>query len=405
MSWETSKLNDVLLKTENVNPNSQPENNFHYVDVSSVSREKLVITEAQKLKGAEAPSRARKLIKTNDVIFATIRPTLLRVAIVPSYLNGQICSTGYFVFRPNCKILPKFIFYFLLTNDFMLAMEKLQTGASYPAVTDSQIRELTIKYPTLGIQEKIVTKLDAIFAEIDKATAAAEANIKNAEALFQSYLTEVFECASLTAKLISLEEICCFLNGYAFKSNDAVDYSETQLLRMGNLYNNNLDLTRSPVFYPDSFEEKYSKYILNKDDLVLSLTGTVGKRDYGYAIRIKEQQKKLLLNQRLLKIYNLDKTVIDLNYLDYFFHSNIFLDELYLSANGTRQANLSSEYIKKIKIPIGSLKEQTEFTKKLEIVQHNSKQLKECAFERIKHLTALKQSILQQAFNGELIKE
>ena len=107
--WQTKGLAEILLKTETVNPNLQPESDFEYIDVSSVSNQTFQIKETQSLKGKDAPSRARKLVKTNDILFATIRPTLQRIAIVPSKLNNQVCSTGYFVLRPNQSIHYKYL--------------------------------------------------------------------------------------------------------------------------------------------------------------------------------------------------------------------------------------------------------------------------------------------------------
>src|ERR1700683_4800362 len=99
--WQTKTLGEVLEKTETVNPLQTPNMEFDYIDVSSVSNVTFEIEETQRLKGKDAPSRARKLVRTNDIIFATIRPTLQRIAVVPQHLDKQVCSTGYFVLRPK----------------------------------------------------------------------------------------------------------------------------------------------------------------------------------------------------------------------------------------------------------------------------------------------------------------
>jgi type I restriction enzyme S subunit len=97
--WQTKTLGEVLEKTETINPLQSPNTEFDYIDVSSVSNTTFEIEETQRLKGKDAPSRARKLVRTNDIIFATIRPTLRRISIVPDHLDNQVCSTGYFVLR------------------------------------------------------------------------------------------------------------------------------------------------------------------------------------------------------------------------------------------------------------------------------------------------------------------
>lgn len=190
--WQTKTLGEILQKTETTNPLQFPEAEFEYVDVSSVSNSTFQIEETQTLKGKDAPSRARRLVKTNDVLFATIRPTLRRIAVVPEYLDKQVCSTGYFVLRPKAEIDHRFLFYWLFSKDFMGAMEQLQKGASYPAVTDAEVRAQRIPFPPLPEQQRIVGILDAAFDGIAVASANAEQNLQNARALFESHLQSVF---------------------------------------------------------------------------------------------------------------------------------------------------------------------------------------------------------------------
>lgn len=65
--WTTKTLGEVLLKTETVNPVANPDAEFNYIDVSSVSNDTYEIEETQLLKGKDAPSRARRLVKVGDV--------------------------------------------------------------------------------------------------------------------------------------------------------------------------------------------------------------------------------------------------------------------------------------------------------------------------------------------------
>jgi type I restriction enzyme S subunit len=186
--WQTKKLGEVLERTETVNPLLCPNTEFDYIDVSSVSNTTLKIEATQRLKGKDAPSRARKLVRTNDIIFATIRPTLKRIAVVPQHLNEQVCSTGYFVLRPKQGMDHRFVFYSLFTANFIRQMESLQKGASYPAVTDGDVKAQEIPVPPLAEQQRIVGLLDEAFAGLATAKAHAEQNLHNARALFESIL-------------------------------------------------------------------------------------------------------------------------------------------------------------------------------------------------------------------------
>jgi type I restriction enzyme S subunit len=191
--WVEKKLEKVLQKTETINPLNQPNKEYIYIDVSSVNKESLLIEETSLIKGENAPSRARKLIKTNDVIFATVRPTLKRIAIITENYNEQICSTGYFVLRAAPIIHYGLLFYYLQTIDFQDNMKVLQKGANYPAVTDGQIREQIIAFPKdKKEQQRIVERLDALSAETQTLKKAYEQKLLYIETLKKSLLQKAF---------------------------------------------------------------------------------------------------------------------------------------------------------------------------------------------------------------------
>lgn len=191
--WRDAKIGDIVKKTETIDPTKNPEKKFIYLDLSSVNKENLNIENPIELVGKNAPSRARKLIKTDDVIFATVRPTLGRVAMVPNEYNQQVCSTGYFVLRTKEEIISRLLFYYLLTKGFNEKIEKLQKGASYPAVTDSDIKSQIIYFPiSLTEQKQIVAKLDALSAETKKLEEIYKQKLTHLEELKKSILKKAF---------------------------------------------------------------------------------------------------------------------------------------------------------------------------------------------------------------------
>jgi len=276
---------------------------------------------------------------------------------------------------------------------------------------------MMIVVPPLEEQKEIVAVLDKAFAAIDLAKSNIEKNLQNAKELFQSKLNEIFCFDKLSNQnkggaLSSskgegweekiLGEVCKVINGYAFKSKEAVESSNTQLLRMGNLYQNKLDLGRKAVFYPDSYAKTYSEYLLKDGDLIMSLTGTVDKTDYGYTVKVSEVPLNLLLNQRIMKIDVIDKASLHTDYLHNYLLSPDFLERLYATANGTRQANLSSKTILTLSVPIPAFEEQKRIVKQLDNLSIQANQLVAVYQHELDSLDELKKSILQKAFSGEL---
>ena len=166
-SWELYPLEVLCERTDTVDPRRNGERIIEYVDVSSVSREFLTIETTTRSTLYEAPGRARKRILEGDVIFATVRPTLLRIAYIPAALNDQVCSTAFCVLRCNPKkVTGKFLYYLVQREPFIRQLAAIESGASYPAVTDRIVKEQLVPVPGLKEQREIVAILDAIDRKI-----------------------------------------------------------------------------------------------------------------------------------------------------------------------------------------------------------------------------------------------
>lgn len=190
--WVEKSIEDLTVKTKNVNPDKSPNLEFTYVDVSSVSNEFFKIISTQKILGIDAPSRARKNIIENDIIFATVRPTLKRIAIVPKELDNQVASTGYVVLRANKENYFKFIYFYLFSTSFMDAMSKLQKGASYPAVSDNDVKQQRLKVPDYSTQFTISNKLEMLMESTTLISRVNQLKINELNTLKKSILTMAF---------------------------------------------------------------------------------------------------------------------------------------------------------------------------------------------------------------------
>ena len=164
-SWDVAELGSLVDKTENINIKNEGHRKIEYIDVSGISRDFLRITSVTTYTLKDAPGRARKKVKENDVIFATVRPTLMRIAKIDSEYDDQICSTAFCVLRGKHLCLDNaFIFYLVQTTSFIKRLGSIQSGASYPAVTDKQVKSQHIPVPSFDEQQEISECL----SEIDK---------------------------------------------------------------------------------------------------------------------------------------------------------------------------------------------------------------------------------------------
>lgn len=153
-------------------PGRKPDATFRYVDIAAVDNSAKKIGTAKTLLGRNAPSRARKVIRTGDVIVSMTRPNLNAVALVSPDLDGEICSTGFGVLRATDRILPEYLFHFVTSQPFVEAASGAVSGALYPAITESYLRSIPIPLPPIEEQRRIVDILNRA-ASIERLRAQA----------------------------------------------------------------------------------------------------------------------------------------------------------------------------------------------------------------------------------------
>ena len=159
---------------------------FRYVDIASINRETKQIEDAKELACEEAPSRARKDIRVNDLLVSTVRPNLNAVAQVTAELDGQIASTGFAVLRSDPKrIHPRYLFFRVITDAFISDMVAQAKGAGYPAVSDRIVSNHKLPLPPLPEQHRIVEILDQADALRRQRREADELSKRILPALFQ----------------------------------------------------------------------------------------------------------------------------------------------------------------------------------------------------------------------------
>ena len=182
-AWTWRPLGEVTILGSIWNPRTDPRPLIRYVDVSAVSREELRIVSDAKHSAANAPSRARKVVKTGDTIFATVRPTLRRIAQIPASLDGEIVSTAFCVLRPNpAAIHPDFLYFAMQLEGVTDGIAAMQTGASYPAVRDIDVLNQAVPLPPLSEQCEIAAVLNHARAAVlaQKKCEDAAMNLKRA---------------------------------------------------------------------------------------------------------------------------------------------------------------------------------------------------------------------------------
>lgn len=198
--WKRARLEEVCLPAEKVKPQETPDKSFTYIDISSIDNSRWRIESPKVYVGKNAPSRARQKVWSGDILFSTVRTYLKNVAMVPPKYDGQVATTGFCVLHPADGLDCKYVFYFVLNDEFVSSLNPLQRGTSYPAVRDSDVLSQELRLPPLPEQHRIVAEIEKQFTRLD----ASEAALKRAQSNLKSYRASVLK-AAFEGKLVPTE--------------------------------------------------------------------------------------------------------------------------------------------------------------------------------------------------------
>ena len=161
-------INEVVL-SEGTNPDFE----FHYVEIGAV-RTGVLIDEPRRIRFADAPSRARRVVRRGDTIISTVRTYLKAVWSAHETTEDLICSTGFAVLSPRRRTAPRFLKYLAQSNSFTDRMSAESVGIAYPAIAEGKFSSFHICIPPLPEQNAIVRYLDHVDERIQRYIEAKE---------------------------------------------------------------------------------------------------------------------------------------------------------------------------------------------------------------------------------------
>lgn len=195
---EFKAVGEVTAKGSNIKWVNAGEAEFQYIDLSSVDLVTRRIGETVSITADNAPSRARQIVQTGDVLFATTRPAQMRWAVIPAEYDGQIASTGYCVLRPDTSVvLTNFLAHILGADTFRQYVEANQVAGNYPSIPDNRVRAYRIPVPPLEVQREIVRVLDQFTQLEAELETELEARRRQYEHYRRTVLDKAFDGSSV----------------------------------------------------------------------------------------------------------------------------------------------------------------------------------------------------------------
>lgn len=189
-SWSIIPLKFITsYNDEKLSELSDPDLIFDYIDIGSVSYENGIET-VQRCCFKDAPSRARRVVRENDVILSTVRTYLKAGAIIPEHDRLMIVSTGFITIRAKETILSQYLKYLILSHGFVSEVECRSYGSNYPAINPVEIENITVPLPDIKSQESITSFLDARCSSIDSAISKHQQLIEKLEEYRKAVITQ-----------------------------------------------------------------------------------------------------------------------------------------------------------------------------------------------------------------------
>jgi type I restriction enzyme S subunit len=346
------------------------------------------------------------LLNDGDLIIAmTDMATETKILGLPTLVNnttgrnfllnqrvGKLCKFSEDIYVPYLR-------YILTAQDVIDYYKSKGAGGLQINISKKDILSVKFPLPSIPTQQNIVAKLDAIFSKIDTALGVAEVNAKNAEALFQNYLDEIFNAEKEDFIALPIGEIGEIISGSGFPLNEQGLLNEEipfyKVSDMNLIGNEKYMITHNNSISKQTAKQLGAKIIPPKSVIFPKIGGAIATN-----------KKRILsvpsfVDNNVMGIFPNEKVVSP----EFFFYlfSSIQLSSF---ANEAALPSIKKSTVEEriVKIP-KSLSEQEKLVTRIELLKHNSSSLYSGYLRKVDNLILLKNSITKQAFSGELVRD
>lgn len=326
-----------------------------------------------------------------------------RSCIIPDTGERMITAVDCTIIRfKKASLIPEFFNYYSQSSKYLRDVRSRCTGATRQRISRKSLGGIEVPFPSVPEQERIVAILDDAFAAIDQAIANTERNLANSRAFFESLLNSIFETTGDNWISERLVKVTSKIGSGSTPSGGKETYKAqgTSLIRSLNVHDRTF-LERNLAFIDDAQAHKLSNAIVERNDVLFNITGASIAR----CCIVPEKYLPARVNQHV-SILRPNPDVLAPDFLCYLLTSKTYKDALLKigDAGSTRQA-ITKKQLEDLVVSFPKdTTEQKHILEKLDQISVEIQLLKGVCERKLRNLAELKQSLLQKAFSGELIR-
>ncbi|PEL97507.1 restriction endonuclease subunit S [Bacillus wiedmannii] len=412
--WGTSKLKfQTNINKNNLAENTDPFYEIQYVDIGNVDSNGQ-IGELQRYYFEQAPSRARRIVRSGDTLISTVRTYLKAITSVKEAPSNLICSTGFVVLTPEKSIDSLYLSYLVRSDIYVDEIVSRSVGVSYPAINASEIGNLECILPDLKTQEKIGKFLEKKSNDIKHLINGKQKLIGLLEAKRQSMITEAITKGlnpNVKMKDSGVEWIGKIPEHWSVKQLNHITsrigvglatsvteyYRETgiPIIRNLNIKENYFDDSRM-IYLEEGFSYKEKSKMVRENDVILVHTGS----NIGLACVVPENYDLCHTFTTLIVTGEKDRVLPE--YLSYHFNSHLGKYQVQILKEGMGKDNLNVGQFKFYKLTLPCIEEQREIVLYLNREITHIDIIIRNLTEQIQKLKDYRQSLIYEAVTGKI---
>ena len=348
--WKTVRLGTIVSTNQDTYSLKENWQFVNYLDTGNITMNRIDKVQHINTSMDKLPSRARRKVKSNSIIYSTVRPNQSHYGIIKEQPENFLVSTGFTVIDVNMeKAVPDYIYYVLTQKEITEHLQAIaeQSVSAYPSLKPSDIENLEVLLPDIDTQKATVAILGVIDEKIKQNTEINNNLEQQAEAIFQSILSNAITT-------VNLGEIADVKGGKRLpKGVNLIDIPNAHpYIRVRDL-NNALFASLTPNYaYVDKETQKsISRYIVSTGDVLISIVGTIG-----LTAIVDLTLDKANLTENCVKVTNLKH--ITPEYLLLYLRSQLGREAIAKGTVGAVQQKLPIKNIQAIPIPLLSEKDK-----------------------------------------------